>query len=234
MATLSFLLRATSSRLLSISCCVFFSFLSSVCVCLLFSCCRLYWRWLYGPFFLLAFRNAVVFFPSAVRRRSDDLLRRSIVVTRRRTFSLSLCLSLFALFLSSFNQCVCTVCLGAIRFSFHVRVPELTQENNSNNNRSKTKKRTKKQKTNNARRVYQIYLLPRPPFGVYMFYDVILFGCCLCFLRRFVCRSSFVFVFFLFFFVECVCVCKDETKTEKILLACPTFICRCDNFSSLP
>ena len=202
MATLSFLLRATSSRLLSISCCVFFSFLSSVCVCLLFSCCRLYWRWLYGPFFLLAFRNAVVFFPSAVRRRSDDLLRRSIVVTRRRTFSLSLSLSISFRSLSLFIQSMCVYCLPwRDPFQFpRARSRAYTREQQQQQQIKNKKKRTKKQKTNNARRVYQIYLLPRPPFGVYMFYDVILFGCCLCFLRRFVCRSSFVFVLFLFFF----------------------------------
>ena len=201
MATLSFLLRATSSRLLSISCCVFFSFLSSVCVCLLFSCCRLYWRWLYGPFFLLAFRNAVVFFPSAVRRRSDDLLRRSIVVTRRRTFSLSLSLSISFRSLSLFIQSMCVYCLPwRDPFQFpRARSRAYTREQQQQQQIKNKKKRTKKQKTNNARRVYQIYLLPRPPFGVYMFYDVILFGCCLCFLRRFVCRSSFVFVFFCFF-----------------------------------
>ena len=112
MATLSFLLRATSSRLLSISCCVFFSFLSSVCVCLLFSCCRLYWRWLYGPFFFIGVSKRGRFFSigrTPQKRRPFATFHCSHTTTYFLSLSLSLSISFRSL--SLFIQSMCVYCL---------------------------------------------------------------------------------------------------------------------------
>jgi len=132
------------------------------------------------------------------------------------TYFLSLSLSISFRSLSLFIQSMCVYCLPwRDPFQFpRARSRAYTREQQQQQQIKNKKKRTKKQKTNNARRVYQIYLLPRPPFGVYMFYDVILFGCCLCFLRRFVCRSSFVFVFFCFFLLS-ACVCVKMKQKQK-------------------